>query len=215
MKQLINMLAAKSAEIIKVDPAKIDVSCIKKAADFLRRGKVVAFPTETVYGMGVVFDKQESLKRIYEIKNRSADKPLTLLLAGKEMVRNFSDKIPFLALKLMEAFWPGPLTIILEDEDKQTKGFRVPLNKLALSLLKEINLPLATTSVNVSGGREAVSLSDIKEELRESIDLILDGGMCEIKKASTVIKVTQQGYNILRRGSVSEEQIKEVLSYGE
>ena len=187
----------------------------EKAAEYILAGKLVAFPTETVYGIGADALNEKAVKRIYEVKKRNQANPLICHLHSAEAVFRFGTKSD-LAEKLSR-YWPGPLTLILPHEgripDCATAGsplcaFRVPDHPDALKLLSLVNRPVAAPSANLSGRRSPVTAEMVQEQLGESIDGILDGGRCRVGIESTVILIQGNELEILRHGSITEEFLR-------
>ncbi len=197
---------------------KITEENLKKAGAVLRSGGIVAFPTDTVYGLGAVYSDEKAVAGIFEAKGRNEGKPLSLLVSEKEQVRLIAEEIPEKAERLMEKYWPGALTIILKKKDgisdlvtagKDTVGIRMPDDPAALRLLKEAGSPLAAPSANTSGKRSSVCAEDVIEDLDGRIDLILDGGRCPVGISSTVVDLTGKEPVILREGVITKTMIDE------
>jgi L-threonylcarbamoyladenylate synthase len=185
---------------------------VRLAAEALARGEVIAFPTDTVYGVAANATDPEAVQRLFAAKGRSADKPLPILLADREDLER-------LALPLSEAgrnlvhLWPGPLTVVVSlrpgtgicpevTAGLDTVGVRVPDHKLARAVLRAARFPVAVTSANLSGEREALDAREVAEALGEGVDLILDGGACTGGVPSTVVDVTMTPPAILREGAI-------------
>ncbi|MFH1824243.1 MAG: L-threonylcarbamoyladenylate synthase [Candidatus Firestonebacteria bacterium] len=189
-------------------------------AEKIKQGSVVGIPTDTVYGIaGSVYNKN-AINRIYEIKNRPKNKPLVIFVSDSKEIENLVEKIPSFALKLMDNFWPGSLTLIFKSSkfapknvvsSVNTVGIRVPDCKVILDLLKILREPLAVTSANISGKRELSSACEVKKELGTKLDFILDGGVIKHKCVSTIVDVSGDSPVILRDGKLKKEQIEEVV----
>lgn len=197
---------------------------LEKAIQFLEEGEVVAFPTETVYGLGADASKDEAVRKIYKAKGRPSDNPLIVHIHSKDQVREFTDDIPQKALQLMDAFWPGPLTIILKHTlGKASKsvtaglnsiGLRIPSHPVALRLLKESNIPLAAPSANVSGKPSPTSAEHVWHDLNGQISALIDGGETGVGIESTVIDITDESHpTILRPGGISKEEIESIIGF--
>jgi L-threonylcarbamoyladenylate synthase len=204
------------------------VSVIKDATASLIEGNLVAFPTETVYGLGADASNQQAVARIYEVKGRPADHPLIVHISTVNNLDRWAKDIPEYAVKLARAFWPGPMTLILPrtklakdfitgGQDKV--GIRVPAHMVALSLIKEFEAQngygIAAPSANRFGKVSPTSANDVKAELSDYLsptDLILDGGTCAVGIESTIIDCTQKLPVIIRPGDVSTETIEDLLS---
>lgn len=193
---------------------------IHKAVSILQAGGLVAFATETVYGLGADARNPEAVKRIFEVKGRPADHPLIVHLADAEQMSFWAQNIPQTAWQLAKAFWPGPLTMILPRiagvPDAVTGGLdtvalRVPDHPVALALLSEFGGGIAAPSANCYGRVSPTSAEDVREELGDKVDLILDGGRCSVGIESTIIDLLTGVPRILRPGKISEQEIYSVL----
>ncbi|PIQ82437.1 MAG: threonylcarbamoyl-AMP synthase [Candidatus Omnitrophica bacterium CG11_big_fil_rev_8_21_14_0_20_64_10] len=187
--------------LIRVDARNPEPALIKEAAVLLRRGGLVAFPTETVYGLGVNFDDPQAVQMLYQVKERPFDKQVTLLLPDIESVRRSGAEIPPAAERLMKRFWPGPMTLVLGRTDGSTTGFRVPDHPVTLALLQAAGVPVAAPSANRSGRPPAVNASQVLAEFDGDIDMIVDSGPTAIGAASTVVRVTGPQPEVLRAGA--------------
>ncbi|MBQ8044522.1 MAG: threonylcarbamoyl-AMP synthase [Clostridia bacterium] len=193
---------------------------IVRAAEVIKQGGVVLFPTETVYGIGANGLDENAVKKIFETKGRAQDNPLILHISDFKMVKHIAKDITNLEYKLMDAFWPGPFTIILKKKDNvpnvvtgglDTVAIRMPKNKIANCLIKYANTPIAAPSANISGRPSGTVLEDILEELGAKMDCVIDGGKCEVGIESTVVKVEEGVVRILRPGKITKEQIEQVV----
>jgi L-threonylcarbamoyladenylate synthase len=193
----------------------------EKAAALLRAGKLVAFPTETVYGLGANALDDKAVAKIYAAKGRPEFNPLITHITGIDEAFNYGKYDPR-AESLMEIFWPGALTIILPRENKCTLsllvsagldciGLRAPKHPLAQALLKRSGVPIAAPSANRSGRVSPTTAQHVAEELGDKVDMILDGGACFLGIESTVLDMTTETPVILRPGSVTKERIEEVI----
>lgn len=199
----------------KVYPQIVD------AAKKLQLGEVVAFPTETVYGLGANAFSDEAVQRIFQAKGRPSDNPLIVHIANEKQLDELVEEIPNDALKLMEAFWPGPLTIILKSKKQVSKfvtaglstvGVRMPNHPVALALIEACALPIAAPSANTSGKPSPTSAKHVFEDLNGRIAGIVDGGSTGVGLESTVIDCSQEVFTILRPGSITPEMIRDVIS---
>lgn len=182
-------------------------SSINEAVNILRKGGIVAFPTDTVYGIGAMPFKRKAVQKLYKIKAREKKKPIALLVSSKRIASRFAMNMPSKARKLMVKHWPGPLTLIFNKRRSvpdfltaglPTIGIRMPKNNIALKLIKKAGGALAVTSANISGGKPAISAGQIKK--LKGIDLILDGGKCKIGVPSSVVAVIGKKLLVLRKG---------------
>ena len=202
-------------------------SIIKDAALALKQGHLVAFPTETVYGLGADATNERSVARIYEVKGRPTDHPLIVHVSSMDLLDKWACEIPEYAINLARAFWPGPMTLILPRAQlasnyitggQDNVGIRVPAHTVALALLKEFEaqggLGVAAPSANRFGKVSPTSADDVKEELSDYLkldDLILDGGPSLVGVESTIINCTNTSPTILRPGAVTAAMINDLL----
>ncbi len=192
---------------------------LKEAALALKNGKLVLFPTETVYGIGANGLDAKAVNSIFIAKGRAQDNPLILHVANKEMIDMIAKDISTLERKLIDIFFPGPLTIILKKKDivpnnvtggLDTVGIRMPSNQIALDLISLANVPIAAPSANISGKPSGTKISDIYYELNDKVDYMIDGGKTNIGVESTVIKVENDTIYILRPGKITKEDLIKV-----
>ena len=197
----------------------IDYTKLKEPAKIIKDGGIVVFPTETVYGIGVNGLNKNALKKLYEVKQRPLNKPISLLVNSIEMINQLTKNITKLEYALMKEFFPGPLTIILQKKDivpniltanSDTVGIRMPSNKIALKLIEYAGVPIATPSANLSGKPTGTNFKDIIKDFDGKADYFIDGKISKTGFASTIIKVTDGIPNILRQGPITEEQIKKM-----
>ncbi len=198
-------------KVLKVNPDSPDENTIEFAATLLRDGWLVAYPTETVYGIGANFLDKEAVKRLYEIKKRPLNKPFTIHISTIDMINRMHCEISPLADQLIKNFWPGPLTIILKG-DRGKLAFRMPRNTVAKELISKSGVPLAAPSANISGEKPPTQAGEILDRLDGKIDLILDSGRTDLGRESTVVDATSPLYKILRKGAIPETEIAGVLS---
>jgi L-threonylcarbamoyladenylate synthase len=193
---------------------------IARAAAILRDGGLVAFPTETVYGLGANALDQRAVARVFEVKARPRFDPLIVHIAGLEWLGRLTAEFPPLARQLADRFWPGPLTLVLPKmsvvPDLVTAGgstvaIRVPDHPIALRLLRAVDLPIAAPSANPFGRISPTCAEHVREQLGPQIDLILDGGPCRVGVESTVLQLTSQGPLLLRPGGTTLEEIEELI----
>lgn len=209
-------------DIIKLtNDKKDDKNKLKKIANTLRKGGLVVFPTETVYGLGGNGLDKAACKKIYEAKGRPSDNPLILHIAEFNQIEELVEEIPEVAKKCMEKFWPGPLTIIFRRSslvpDEATGGLdtvaiRMPSNEIAHKILKEVNLPIAAPSANLSGRPSPTETEHVIKDLKGRVDIIVDGGHSIVGIESTVLDVTVDPPMILRPGRITLEDLQEIDS---
>jgi L-threonylcarbamoyladenylate synthase len=205
-------------EYIKIDTQKLEDRIIAKAEIVLKNGGVVALPTETVYGLVADLFSSEGVKKIYKIKGRNPEKPLSIFIPDIESVTSYVEKLPNSAYKIMKAFWPGPLTVVLLKKrglevplETSTIGLRIPDHPIPLTLLQKYGA-LVSTSANLSGRKEALGAEEVKEYFDGKIDLILDGGQTIFKVPSTVIDCTGHSPKIIREGKIKDEEIERIVN---
>ena len=185
---------------------------IKIAAKALLSGKIVAFPTETVYGLGVCADNDTAIDNLYSVKQRHRDKKLSIMISKSEDITKYVKHIPPIAEKLVSAFWPGPLTIILELDDNSTVGLRNPDNRVIKDLINAVEIPIASTSANVSGRPPAIDAQQVIDNFSDKIDVVLDGGPAVAGKPSTIVKIWDDTYKIIRHGVIGKERLNRCLN---
>ncbi|MBL7155912.1 MAG: threonylcarbamoyl-AMP synthase [Candidatus Omnitrophica bacterium] len=204
-------MAAAKTKVIKIDPISPKESDIEFAASLLRGGALVCFPTETVYGIGANFMDETAVKKLYEIKKRSLNKPFTIHISSLDTIGRMRCEISKQAQKLIDSFWPGPLTIILKSKEGKL-GFRMPQNRVAKSLISKSGVPVAAPSANLSGEEPPKDAGEISKDLRDKVDLILDGGRTRFQRESTIIDLSAKAYKILRKGAIPETEIEKILN---
>lgn len=196
-------------------------SLIAQAAQLLRQGRLVAFPTETVYGLGADATQPEAVAKIFAAKGRPAGNPLIVHVASVDIARRYVADWPARAQNLAEAFWPGPLSLILPRGDAiasavtaggPTVAIRVPRHPLTLALLRAFGGPVAAPSANRSNHISPTTAQHVRQELGSSVDLVLDGGACEVGIESTVLDLSGPRLRILRPGDITAEQIAAVVN---
>lgn len=207
-------------QIIKVNPQRTNRNIIQRAVKIIKKGGLVAFPTETVYGLGANALDKKAVRKIFEAKKRPMDNPIIVHIADFEDLFKLAKKIPKEAKILAKKFWPGPLTLILFKKkivpDIVTAGgntvsIRIPKNKIALELIKNSRVPIAAPSANLAGRPSPTTARHVFGDLGNKVDLILDGGRTKIGVESTVVNLTVQPPQILRPGGVTFEALKKVL----
>ncbi len=207
-------------KIIKIDPNNFDIKELEEPAKALQNGGLVAFPTETVYGLGADGLNSEASKRIYKAKGRPSDNPLIIHIASLNaldvLTKNPSDK----GIKLAQKFWPGPLTLVFDKSNLvpysttgglDTLALRMPAHLIAHELIKMSNVYVAAPSANTSGRPSPTKASHVIDDLNGKIDFIIDGGKVDIGLESTIVDLTGQTPTILRPGYVTRDMIEEVI----
>jgi L-threonylcarbamoyladenylate synthase len=203
--------------LIRVDTSGDFQSAVGHAADILLDGGLVAFPTESFYGIAVDVRNEGAIKRLFSAKGRSAGSPVLILIGSLESLDPYVEQIPPVALRLIEKFWPGGLTLVFRASSKvsplltggtQKIGIRLSSHPVATALARTIDAPISGTSANISGLPGCRNAQEVLESLGSGVDLILDGGETAGKVGSTVLDVTEQPPRILREGIISREQLK-------
>ncbi|EPY2272225.1 L-threonylcarbamoyladenylate synthase [Clostridium sporogenes] len=206
-------------KVVRLDENNIDEYVISKAGNILRQGGLVVFPTETVYGLGANALDKDAVKKIFEAKGRPQDNPLIVHISKVKDIEKLVEKIPPIAQKLMDKFWPGPMTIILKKKDiipNETSagldsiGIRMPSNKIAMELISMAGVPIAAPSANLSGKPSPTDLETCIEDLDGRVNAILGGDNSEVGVESTVIDCTIDPPCILRPGGITLEMLKEI-----
>lgn len=206
--------------ISKIDEKHINRDEIKKQAKILKEGKTVIFPTETVYGLGANALDENAVSKIYEAKGRPSDNPLIVHIYDKKQVDELAQDINENAKTIMDKFWPGPITIILKKKDivpmrtsggLNTVAIRMPSNPIAKALLEEVKLPIAAPSANISGRPSPTRGKHVYEEMNNRVDGIILGGDCTFGLESTVLDLTNDIPTILRPGSITKEDLENVI----
>ena len=207
-------------KLLKISPEKPEPALVAEAAKVLQEGGLVAFPTETVYGLGGNGLDQEACKKIYSAKGRPSDNPLILHISQISELRPIVREIPPGAQKLMDAFWPGPLTMIFPKSDivpltttggLDTVAVRFPSHPVAIAIIRATGLPIAGPSANSSGKPSPTRASHVEFDLSGKIDMIVDGGAAEWGLESTIVDVSGETPVILRPGAITKEMMEQVV----
>ncbi len=203
--------------LTRIEPADLG---LQEAAELIRRGDLVAFPTETVYGLGGDAGNASAIERIYQVKGRPANNPLIVHVPDVAAAQSYSAGFPVIAAAFARAFWPGPLTLILPRHDricpavsagKNTVAIRCPDHPVAQELLQASGRPIAAPSANCSGHTSPTTAQHVSDELGGRIALILDGGPCQVGVESTVVDVTGTSPVILRPGAITQAMLAQCL----
>lgn len=200
---------------------KTTTTDLDAAAMLIKKGQVVSFPTETVYGLGADATNERAVKKVFEAKNRPSDNPLIVTVANVEMVERFVDKIPPIAQKLIDKFWPGSLTIIMRYQPGKlspivtgglpTVAFRLPASIVTRKLIEEANTPIVGPSANTSGKPSPTTAQHVWHDMNGKIAGIIDDGATSVGVESTVIDVTTEVPTILRPGAVTQDDLEAVI----
>jgi L-threonylcarbamoyladenylate synthase len=184
----------------------------------IKQGAVLVFPTETVYGIGASVFSLSGIKRIYRLKGRHGRKPLAILVPSLWAAKPLVESIPPEAQRMARRFWPGPLTLVLKASTLgrlvtggyPTIAVRIPDHPIALSILRRVGVPLATTSVNRSGGKPAVTASAARL-FGAKVDWMIDGGTCRVKTASSVVDMSHYPFVVKREGAIPRKELEVAL----
>lgn len=207
-------------EIVHVDATVPDLNVFKKAATMLRQGEVVAIPTDTVYGLAADPFDVNAVEKVFALKGRSETAPLLLLVDSVEMAVALGKKLPKKFFQLAEKMWPGPLTMVVEASPKipskvtagtGTIGVRWPAAAIAVGLVREAGFAVTGTSANRTGKPACVTAEEVNREFVERLLMILDGGPSQNRTASTVVRIIDDSFEIVREGAVSREKIETAL----
>ena len=201
-----------TAEILCLNDKDRYLENIRTAAQALRSGRIVAFPTETVYGLGVCADNDTAIDNLYSAKQRSRDKKLSIMIAEPDDVRKHVKQITPIANKLISSFWPGPLTIIFDLPDNRTVGIRNSSHHVVKDLLNAAGISIVSTSANISGRPPATDAQQVISSFSDKVDVVLDGGSAEAGKPSTVIKIVDNTFEIIRHGVIGKERLNRCLN---
>lgn len=206
-------------EILTIDLHDPDEQTLQRAANVVRSGGLIVYPTETLYGVGADATNPLAIKKVHEVKLRAEHKPILIIVDSIEMMSAFVDDVSSAAQMLMEKFWPGPLTLVFKASERVpvelaggsgTVGIRIPSSHVCLRLLAHLGRPLTSSSANRTGERPSRRISEIQSQLR-GIDLYLDGGELPESEPSTVVDVTGVAPRVLRSGAITSQQMDQVL----
>lgn len=198
-------------EILKTDGGVSEKIALSRAVEILKAGGVIAYPTETFYGLGADATNENAIRKIYDIKGRNFTHPISIIIAGEENLTPLVDTVPACALKLIKAFWPGPLTVVFKASAQisplltaQTGkiGIRVSSNTCATAIARKLGGPLTATSANLAGAPECSTVSEVITQIGDRIDAVVDGGKTAGGVGSTIIDVTAHPPQILREGVI-------------
>lgn len=205
-------------KILKINPEKCDARLIREAAGVIKRGGLVAFPTETVYGLGADAFNSEAVTKIFAAKGRPSRDPLIVHIADKQDLSKLVLEVYKITLDLVDAFWPGPLTLVLRKSTRvpsivtaglETVAVRMPDNPVALSLINASGTPIAAPSANLFSRTSPTTAEHVLQDLKGKIDLVLDGGRTRVGVESTILDLTRTPFRILRPGGISFEALSE------
>ena len=206
--------------IVRIEPEKVPDDVIETVADILLRDGVMAYPTETFYGLGAVCFSEKAVRRIYRLKARDAGKPLSLIVSGLDMIETLAVSPPPLFHCLVSEFWPGPLTLVLKASPSfparlagpgHTIGVRIPSVPWLRRLVTKVGLPITATSANISGEGEISDPAEILRTFNDKVDIIVDGGSTPGGQPSTIVDITGPMPLILREGAIPKAQLEKYL----
>ncbi len=189
--------------------------------EVLRNGGIVIFPTETVYGIGTNAYCEKSVEKIYEIKERPEEKPLSILVSNVNEISKYAIINNSMEEQIIKNFMPGPITIILEKRPevfdyitsgKNTIGIRIPDNKIILKILEALKLPIVAPSANISGHPSGIELNEILPDFENKVDICIDGGKSELSESSTIVQVVDNEIKVLRQGKILKQDIENILN---
>lgn len=209
-----------NTDIFKIDPENIDYDLIKKAGIIIKNGGLVAFPTETVYGLGASALDKDAVKKIYAAKGRPSDNPLIIHVCSKEQIDEVAIEIGSTARKLINAFMPGPFTIILKRNDcipdsvtagLKTVAIRFPENAVACALIKAAGVPISAPSANISGKPSPTEAEHVIHDMKGKIECIIDGGACSVGVESTIVDASGDVPVLLRPGGITLDMLKKIV----
>jgi len=199
-------------KIIRIDPQNPDNDILREAGSLIEQGGLVIIPTETVYGVAANMLDEYAVARLSELKSRPKDKPYTIHIAEKHKVEDLAKRIPLAAYKLMNKFWPGPLTIVLLAIRGGTIGIRMPDDKIALEVIKYSGVPVICPSANISGKNAPKSFSDAIADFEGKVDIAIDSGDTRLGVESTVVDLSKESFQVLREGAIKESEISKAIS---
>lgn len=203
-------------EIIRIDPREPYQEEIERVVEFLNDGQVIAYPTETIYGLGADVLNRKAVKKIYDLKSRDYGLPVSILIADLKMLREIVADVPEGALALMRKFWPGPLTILFPASDVIPKGLvtntgkvgiRISSHPVAAAIVEGFGRPITTTSANLSGFPPSLSVKHVQKYFGDKLPCIVDGGECEPSRGSTVVDMAEETMRIVRDGAIPAEEV--------
>ncbi|MBT3362977.1 MAG: threonylcarbamoyl-AMP synthase [Chloroflexi bacterium] len=192
---------------------------ISDAVDILGNGGIVSFPTDTAYCLAADIFCDDAIKRVFEVKGRMADKAMPIFIPDKQSLPELAIEIPDIAWKLADAFWPGGLTMVVKKHaslstpaiaEGETVALRVPGHAIALEIVRKLGKPVTGTSANLSGSETPVTASQVRKQLGNTVDMIIDGGKCPGTAVSTIIDITGPVPKVLRQGAVPKQALEEI-----
>jgi L-threonylcarbamoyladenylate synthase len=201
-----------ATKIVKLNRESPNDQGLLQASDIIRDGGLVIIPTETVYGIAADGSNKDVIKKLDAIKQRPDNKPYSLHIDDKDKLEGFVKDVPVAAYKLIDRFWPGPLTIVFNAASTGTIGIRLPDDPIARRIIAMADVPVVCPSANISGHTPPVSFDDAIKHLKDKVDLAIDAGDTMLKKESTVVDVTVKPVKVLREGVIKESEILKVVN---
>lgn len=211
---------ALKTQIIRIDPQVIEGGIIDRVIGVLRRGGIAAYPTDTFYGLGVNCYREKAVEKVYRLKKRKYDKPISLVVSDVAMVRGVCVNIPPSFEAIAKSFWPGPLTLILKASSRLPSallgadgsiGIRLPDFPWLRELIRRAGFPLTATSANISGEKEISQPDEVIEIFKGKVNLIVDGGITPGQLPSTVVDLTSEKPKIIREGALPSTSLSSYL----
>jgi L-threonylcarbamoyladenylate synthase len=208
---------------IEIDPNQPQQHLLQEAVDIILGGGLIAFPTDTTYGLGVNPFDDKAVKRVFELKQRDPKKALIILISDKQQIDQLAVDISPTALKLIEQFWPGPLTLIFKTSaeiasfkigESSKIGIRLPQSPIAQALIQLAKIPVTASSANPSGQPSSLTAQQVLHYFGKQVDFVIDGGPASSQRESTVLDVTTDPPKLIRAGAISLERIKAVTEVG-
>ncbi len=199
-------------ETVKLDPIYPDLKQIARCAKIIRNGGLVVFPTETVYGVAADFSNPKAMKRLRDVKKRADGKPFSILISQKGLISNYTSITDTKLYKLIDACWPGPLTVIVPaKEEGKTIGVRMPDHPIALRLVQDSQCTIAAPSANIEGNEPPSTCEEALKELDGLVDVVIDGGVARIGMGSSVVDVTKERPIVLREGVIKQDDVDQIV----
>ncbi len=201
---------------IRIDPREPAEEEVARAVAYLAEGQVIAYPTETIYGLGADVLERKAVKRIYDLKARDYGLPISILVADLAMLREVVSEVTDRALQLARRFWPGPLTILFPASEAIPKGLvtntgkvgvRVSSHPVAAAIVNAFGRPITTTSANLSGFPPSLSVRHVQKYFGDRLPCIVDGGDCEPSRGSTVVDIGDETMRIIREGAIPSDEV--------
>jgi len=200
-------------KIIKIDPAQIEEKKIMIAVEVLSKGGLVIVPTDTVYGIIANSHNPDAVERLYAVKQRPSNKSFTIVIERKERIEEFNKNLNRLVYKLIDKFWPGPLTVVIPDrKNNKTLGLRMPNYPFLLKLISRLDFPLCCPSANLSGKKPPRTLQEALIDLDGKVDLAIDGADTPLGVESTIVDLSNESFSILREAAIPAKEVEEALN---